>query len=143
VFQPETAIDAQWPSDTFDTEALRLRWTHPNSRKPLEGYGLYSLWTLTLLPTSDNRSVDDLLLRFAVQFNPTAAPTLLSSSDPNQTLRVYTDSDNYFEFTATDLGLLGDPAEVSAELTAWQTETDVAHGEHSASAFSRVELVKQ
>lgn len=143
VFQPETANDLQWPSDSFDTEALRLRWTHPNSRKPLEGYGLYSLWTLTLLPTSDNRSIDDLVLRFAVQFNPTTSPTLLSKSDPNETLRVYTDSDNYFEFTASDLGLLGDPAQVSAELTAWEADTDVAQGEHSASTFRRVELVKR
>lgn len=56
--------------EPFKLEALADRWnvTRP-SRRPLEGYGLFSNWRIEIAPTAETLLADEIFVRIAYQFN--------------------------------------------------------------------------
>ncbi len=65
---PAQANNNNWPARFGDEP--RNRWNVPGGTalSPFEGYALYTIWTLELKNTAQNRSLDDIWLRFAYQF---------------------------------------------------------------------------
>lgn len=65
-YLPKIAVNPTWAP----FPALRTRWASSFALRPLEGYGVYTLWRFTLQDNLHNRQADDVLLDIAYQYQP-------------------------------------------------------------------------
>lgn len=104
--------DLAWTND-FDVDRLRLRWgrTADLSPRAFEGYGLYTVWRLSLSREDISKGADDVLINVAYQYK---APTFSSPSDNDRlsalwsenSVKVTTAGGRSANLTRGDLALL-------------------------------------
>lgn len=63
-YVPRTAYGVSW--EPFGD--MRTRWQNALTLRPLEGYGVYTLWRLVLPDSSEARQAEDVKLQFNLQF---------------------------------------------------------------------------
>ena len=104
------------PADRFNIASLRNRWNIVPSRRPLEGYGLMTDWTLGISPSDKTHRAEDIMIRFAFHYNE---PRNLSSDQDYLVYLDFADDDlpaNALAFTRRQLLTLGKPDELAERL---------------------------
>jgi len=115
-----SGFDAPTP---FQLEELADRWNVERpSRRPLEGYGLFSNWEIELAVSPETLEADEVYLRFAYQFN-----------EPQVTNR---EADYIVKLTVED-----DKAGQPTRTTVWLNRSDFASFSKRASLSSRIQTV--
>lgn len=107
----------------------RLRWAKHGARglAQLEGYGLFTVWTIRFEPVRENWELADLRLQFVYQYLPASGPRELSLRSE----MLMSEGRPAIVIPGDRLVLMGAPADAQRKLAAWSTSKDLPwiHGQ--------------